>query len=89
MPNELWLVDIKEHKISEGKLSACAIKDAFRRRIVGYSIDSKMKSRLAVQALENAVAMHGDVAGCVVHSDLGSQFRSRKLLRTLARHRMV
>ena len=33
--------------------------------------------------------MRGDVAGCVVHSDRGSQLRSRKFLRALARHRMV
>lgn len=88
-PNELWLVDITEHKTAEGKLYCCALKDAFSGRIVGYSIDSRMKSRLAVQALENAVAMRGDVAGCVVHSDRGSQFRSRKFLRALTRHRMV
>ena len=87
--NELWLVDITEHKTSEGKLYACAIKDAFSGRIVRYSIDSRMKSRLAVQALENAVQMRGDVAGCVIHSDRGSQFRSRKFLRALSRHRMV
>ena len=87
--NELWLTDITEHKTAEGKLYCCAIKDAFSGRIVGYSIDSQMKSRLAVQALENAVAMRGDVAGCIVHSDRGSQFRSRKMLRALARHRMV
>ncbi len=68
-PNELWLTDITEHKTAEGKLYLCAIKDAYSGRIVGYSIDSRMKSRLAVQALENAVAMRGDVAGCVVHSD--------------------
>ena len=72
-PNELWLTDITEHKTAEGKLYLCAIKDVFSGRIVGYSIDSRMKSRLAVQALENAVAMRGDVAGCVVHSDRGSQ----------------
>ena len=88
-PNELWLTDITEHKTAEGKLYLCAIKDVFSGRIVGYSIDSRMKSRLAVQALENAVAMRGDVAGCVVHSDRGSQFRSRKFLRALTRHRMV
>ncbi|NLS10238.1 DDE-type integrase/transposase/recombinase [Nesterenkonia sp. MY13] len=88
-PNELWLVDITEHKTAEGKLYLCAIKDAFSGRIVGYSIDSRMKSRLAVQALENAAAMRGDVAGCVVHSDRGSQFRSRIFLRALSRHRMV
>ena len=88
-PNELWLVDITEHKTAEGKLYLCAIKDAYSGRIVGCSIDSRMECRLAVQALENAAQMRGDVAGCIVHSDRGSQFRSRKFLRALTRHRMV
>ncbi len=88
-PNELWLTDITEHKTAEGKLYLCAVKDVFGNKIVGYSIDSRMKSSLAVRALENAVAMRGDVAGCVVHSDRGSQFRSRKFLRALTRHRLV
>ncbi|MDR7113733.1 transposase InsO family protein [Microbacterium trichothecenolyticum] len=42
-----------------------------------------------MNALNNATALRGDVAGCVVHSDRGSQFRSRKAMRTLARHGMV
>ena len=78
-----------EHRTGEGKLYLCAIKDVHSNRIVGYSIDSRMKSRLAVQALRNAVAMRGDIAGCVVHSDRGSQFRSRKFVRELRRHQMV
>ncbi|MFT4157329.1 MAG: IS3 family transposase [Microbacterium sp.] len=88
-PDELWLTGITEHRTAEGKLYLCAIKDVFSGRIVGYSIESRMKSRLAVQALENAVRMRGDVVGCVVPSDRGSQFRNRKMLRALARHRMV
>lgn len=88
-PNQLWLTDITEHWTGEGKLYLCAVKDVHSNRIVGYSIDSRMKSRLAVIAIENAVARRGDVAGCIVHSDRGSQFRSRKVLRTLARHHMV
>lgn len=88
-PNQLWLTDITEHKTAEGKLYLCAVKDVFANKIVGYSIDSRMKSRLAVDALQNAVAMRGDVAGCVVHSDRGSQFRSQKFLRALTRHRLV
>ncbi|MCY7287381.1 MAG: IS3 family transposase [Cryobacterium sp.] len=88
--NQLWLTDITEHRTTtEGKLYLCAVKDVFSNKIVGYSIDSRMKSSLAVNALENAVAMRGDVAGCVVHSDRGSQFRSRKFLRAVARNRMV
>jgi putative transposase len=88
-PNQLWLTDISEHKTAEGKIYLCAVKDVFSNRIVGYSIDSRMKSRLAVDAIENAVQMRGEVAGCIVHSDRGSQFRSRKFLRTLTRHRLV
>ncbi len=80
-PNELWLADITEHWTGEGKLYVCAIKDVYSNRIVGYSIDSRMKSRLAVAALNHAVARRGDVAGCVVHTDRGSQFRSRKFVR--------
>jgi putative transposase len=89
-PNQLWLTDITEHRTTtQGKLYLCAVKDVFSNKIVGYSIDSRMKSSLAVNALDNAVAMRGDVAGGVVHSDRGSQFRGRKFLRALARHRMV
>ena len=88
-PNELWLTDISEHWTKEGKLYLCAIKDAFSNRVVGYSIESRMTASLAVNALENAVRMRGNVAGCKVHSDRGSQFRSRKFLRALARHGLV
>jgi transposase InsO family protein len=87
--NELWLTDITEHRTDEGKLYLCAVKDVYSNRIVGYSIDSRMKARLAVAALDNAVARRGDVAGCILHSDRGSQFRARKLHRALARHEMV
>jgi putative transposase len=88
-PNQLWIGDITEHWTGEGKLYVCAFKDVFSNRIVGYSIDSRMKSRLAVAALNNAVARRGDVAGCVVHTDRGSQFRSRKFVHALNRHHMV
>ncbi|MCV7270149.1 MULTISPECIES: IS3 family transposase [Mycolicibacterium] len=88
-PNQLWLSDITEHRTDEGKLYLCAIKDVFSNRIVGYSIDSRMKSRLATTALSSAVARRGDVAGCILHSDRGSQFRSRRFVHALGRYGMV
>jgi transposase InsO family protein len=81
-PNELWLVDITEHRTSEGKLYCCAVKDVFSNRIVGYSIDERMKASLAVSALRNAIALRNP-QGTIVHSDRGSQFRSRKFIRML------
>lgn len=88
-PNQLWLTDITEHHTAEGKLYLCAVKDVFAGKIVGYSIAARMASQLAVNALNNAVALRGNVARCVVHSDRGSQFRSRKFVRTLKRHGLV
>jgi hypothetical protein len=88
-PNRLWLTDITEHSTGEGKLYLCAVKDVHSGRIVGYSIDARMKSSLAVRALESAVARRGQVAGCTVHSDRGPQFRSRKFVSVLARHGLI
>jgi len=48
-----------EHPTGEGKLYVCAVKDVYSNRIIGYSIDSRMKSRIAVAALNNAVARRG------------------------------
>ena len=54
--NQLWMADITGHWTGEGKLCPCAVKDVYSNRIIGYSIDSRMKSRLAVAALGNTVA---------------------------------
>ncbi|WP_270452023.1 IS3 family transposase [Kocuria marina] len=87
--NELWLTDITEHWTDEGKLYLCAIKDVVSGRIVGYSISDRMKAHLAVNALNNAISRRRDAAGCIVHSDRGSQFWSRKFVHALNRHHLV
>jgi transposase InsO family protein len=88
-PNTVWLTDITEHPTGEGKLYLCAIKDLFSNRIVGYSIDSRMKSSLAVAALRSAVARRDRPAGVVVHSDRGSQFRSNAFVRELKNNQLI
>ncbi len=87
--NELWLTDITEHRTDEGKLYLCAIKDVFSGRIVGYSISDRMKARLAANALDNAISRRPGAAGCIAHSDRGSQFRSRTFVRALNRHHLI
>jgi putative transposase len=88
-PNELWFSDITEHPTLEGKLYLCAVKDAYSGRIVGYSISDRMKARIAVDAITSAAQRRHQVAGCIVHTDRGSQFRSRKAQRALHRHGLV
>jgi transposase InsO family protein len=53
-PNELWVTDITQHRTREDG-STVPQSDAFSRRIVGWSIDSKQDSTLVVNALDMAV----------------------------------
>lgn len=82
-PNRLWLTDITEHWTDEGKLYLCAVKDVYSNRIVGYAIDSRMKASLATAALRHAIDARGPES-TIVHSDRGSQFRSRQFVKLLS-----
>lgn len=83
-PNKLWLRDITSIHC-RGHAHVCAVKDVFTGRIVGFSMDSLMKAPLAVAAPEEAVRGHLPVR-TVVHSDRGSQFRSRRFVEALRHH---
>lgn len=80
--NQLWLTDITEHRTDTGKLYLCAIKDMHSRGIVGYSLSDRMTSALAVSAVRNAIRLRGPV-DTILHSDRGSQFRSKVFVRML------
>ena len=83
-PDEIWVTDITEHPTGEGKLYCCAIKDLFSNRIVGYAIAERMTAALATSALRAAIARRQPTGTVVVHSDRGSQFRSRAFRAVLA-----
>lgn len=87
--NELGFTETTEHWTDKGKLDLCAIKDAFAGGIVGYSMDSWTKARLAVNALVNAATRRGDVAGCIVHFDRGSQFGAGSFVHALNEHHLL
>ena len=83
-----WVGDITEHRTDEGRLYLCTFKDLWSNRIVGYSIADRMTSALAVGAIRNA-ALRRDCAGVNVHTDRGSQVRSRAFVSTLNELDMV
>ena len=78
-----------EHPTREGKVYCCAIKDVYSNRIVGYSLDGRMTASLAVSALRNAIGLRQPEGTIVVHSDRGSQFRSKAFVRTLKHNGLV
>jgi putative transposase len=85
-PNQLWLTDITEHWTGEGKLYLCAIKDVYSNRIVGYSIDSRMKSASPSprSTTPSPAAATSPAASCT--ADRGSQFRIQEVPPALTRH---
>jgi len=75
-PNRLWLTDITEHPTREGKLYCCVVLDAFARKVVGWSIDTRQDSALVTNALGMATSNRQLQPGAIMHSDRGSQFTS-------------
>ncbi|WP_085997865.1 IS3 family transposase [Nocardia jiangxiensis] len=75
-PNELWVTDITVHHTKEGRVYCAAVPDAFSRKIVGWSIDSRQDSTLVVNALDMAIRNRRPTPGGIVHADHGTQFTS-------------
>ena len=75
-PNELWVTDITEHPTREGKVFCAAVLDAYSRRIVGWSIDTRQDSALVINALHMAIRNRRPAPGGIVHADHGVQFTS-------------
>ena len=74
-PNKVWLADITYIPTREGFLYLAFILDAHSRRIVGWSMNSHMRTELVVDALEMAVwKRKPPVAGLVHHSDRGVRY---------------
>lgn len=74
-PDRLWVADITYVPTWEGFLYLAVVLDAWSRRIVGWAIDSTLKSTLVLRALELAVEARQPV-GVVHHSDQGTQYTS-------------
>ena len=75
-PNRAWTADITYVATAEGWLYLAAVEDLHSRRIVGWSMGSRIDSRLVVAALEMAIAWRLPDAGLVAHSDRGTQYAS-------------
>jgi transposase InsO family protein len=93
-PNTRWCADITYIPTREGWLYLAVVEDLFSRRIVGWSMDATMTSRLVVDALEMALARRlkgssPSPSGLVAHSDRGSQYASEHYRRRLAEERIA
>ena len=66
-----------------------AIMDAWSRRIVGYALGRRIDARLTLAALTAAIEGRKPPAGCIHHSDRGSQYAAQAYRALLGEHGLI
>ena len=87
-PNTVWVTDITYIKTHEGWLFLSVVIDLYSRRVVGWSMNGRMQTSLALNALLMAVWRRKSKTKMIVHSGQGSQFTSQEWQPFLAAHNL-
>jgi transposase InsO family protein len=87
--NQLWVADITFIRLHSEFVYLAVVLDAFSRKVVGWEMGRTLTARLAVAALEKAIAERRPAAGLVHHSDRGVQYASGEYIAILAHHQML
>jgi putative transposase len=85
--NQLWVADITYVRMAEGFAYLAVVLDAFSRRAIGWAIEDHFEARLALAALEMALAKRTITPGLLVHhSDRGIQYACGDYIGRLEAH---
>jgi putative transposase len=74
-PNRLWVADITYVPTWTGFLYLAVVRDAFSRRIVGWAMETHLRTELVLAALNMALGQRKPAA-VIHHSDQGTQYTS-------------
>ncbi|MDL9198778.1 IS3 family transposase [Escherichia coli] len=85
-PDERWVTDITYIRTHEGWLYLAVVVDLFSRKIIGWSMQSRMTKDIVLNALLMAVWRRNPEKQVLVHSDQGSQYTSHKWQSFLKSH---
>ena len=87
-PNTVWVTDITYLRCDEGWMYLAVMIDLYSRKVVGWSIGSRMTAQLVCDALKMAWFKRKRPTGVIVHSDRGSQYCSGDFQGLLAEYEM-
>ncbi|HFN5145127.1 TPA: IS3 family transposase [Escherichia coli] len=87
-PDERWVTDITYIRTHEGWLYLAVVVDLFSRKIIGWSMQSRMTKDIVLNALLMAVWRRNPEKQVLVHSDQGSQYTSHEWQSFLKSHRL-
>ncbi len=83
-PNRLWVADLTYVATWRGFVYVAFVTDVFSRKIVGWRVSNSLRSDLALDALEQALAARPDLGELIHHSDRGTQYLSIRYTERLA-----
>ncbi len=81
--DRVYASDVTYIWTQEGWLYLAVVIDLCSRRVVGWSMSSRMKAQLVCDALKMAIWQRRPEAGLIHHSDRGSQYASKAFRRLL------
>ncbi len=87
--NQLWVADITYIRLKTEFVYLAVILDSHSRKVVGWSLDRTLATRLPIAALEKALTERRPAPGLVHHSDRGVQYASGDYVRILHKHGMI
>jgi len=84
--DQVYASDVTYIWTQEGWLYLAVVIDLCSRKVVGWSMSSRMKAQLVCDALTMAIWQRKPTAGLIHHSDRGSQYASNAFRQLLKAH---
>jgi putative transposase len=87
--DQLWVADITYIRLQSEFVYLAVVLDGYSRKVVGWKLDRTLASRLAVEALQQAIELRSPLPGLVHHSDRGIQYASADYVALLMQYGIV
>ncbi len=87
--DQLWVADITYLRLNAEFVYLAVILDGHSRKVVGWALDRTLTARLAIAALDQAIAERQPNPGLVHHSDRGVQCACAEYVAVLKKHGLI
>jgi len=88
--DQIWVADITYIRLGEAFVYLAVVLDAFSRKVIGWALDDHLEARLAIEALDMAIAARNPAPETVIHhSDRGVQYASNDYRQRLDARRIA
>jgi transposase InsO family protein len=81
--NQLWVADITYIRLRREFVFLAVVLDAFSRKAIGWELGRTLETKLALAALDAAIARRHPKPGLVHHDDRGTQYASNEYVKRL------